>query len=174
MSVSRKSSRGTSWILGRHTSWSQIITKIHRPSRASICTQNPKFDLNWPKIVDFTAKKSQRGLNPPAPLLFLFFKFVQPSWHQFSAGYFLPFLFLLRILLFRFFPVILRISPFLISGTFHVFFCPWQVKLQTQPYYKFLPNWHRTSFRMFVCLGCGLASAPLMIPPEFLSNYRKT
>ena len=27
--------------------------------------------------------------------------------------------------------------------------------------------------QMFVCLGCGLVSAPLLIPPECLSTHRK-
>jgi hypothetical protein len=30
------------------------------------------------------------------------------------------------------------------------------------------------SLCLFVCLGCGLEFAPLLIPPKYLSTYRKT
>ena len=31
-----------------------------------------------------------------------------------------------------------------------------------------------TAVCLFVCLGCGLASAPLLISPEYLPTHRKT
>ena len=43
------------------------MMKLFIPLRASICTLNLQSGINWLKIVDFRAKKSQRGLNPPAP-----------------------------------------------------------------------------------------------------------
>ena len=45
--------------------------KLFIPLRASICTLNPEFGVNYLKIVDFKAKKSQRALKAPAPYLFL-------------------------------------------------------------------------------------------------------
>ena len=80
----------------------------------------PKFEINSDLLTSDLSvtyiryECSHSGTGSPESLL---------CW-VFSARDFLPFLFILGILLFRFIPVILRISPFFISGTFPVFFVP--------------------------------------------------